>query len=475
MGVTSKKRGFYTSYPVRDQDGTIAGVAVLKMAMEEVEQKLRSIDPTFIVDDLGIVFLSSRPNLNFKSLGPVPPEKQANLAQHYGTAQIQAILPDQPMNGSRVKFDGKQFLVCRLSIDSKNTPGWSIVSFAPMDLVFFYRLVGIFIALALVVLILVFMGSNLLMREWASRNVASEARFRAMFAAAPEAVLLIDRQTGKILDANPFVAGWLGYPLEELIGLKLDEIQEQQEAGIEVANPRATVKEIILATHGRFKRKDGTLVDVETTEARLIFQDNIRRLIFVRDITERLKAETALRDMTILQQAILDSANYSIISTTPEGLITTFNAAAQRWLGYTAEEVVGKITPEVIHDPEEVARRAQELTEELGFPVAPGFEVFVAKARRGGPDEHEWTYIRKDGSRFPLLLSVTALRDGENNLTGFLEIASDITERKLAEEANIRLASIVESSDDAIIGMTLDGMITSWNQGAERIYGYAAE
>ncbi len=132
------------------------------------------------------------------------------------------------------------------------------------------------------------------------------------------------------------------------------------------------------------------------------------------------------------------------------------------------------MTPAVMHDPQEMTRRAQELTEALSYPVAPGFEVFVSKARLGTPDEHEWTYIRKDGRRFPVLLSVTALRDGEGNLTGFLGIGSDITERKRAEETNILLASIVESSDDAIIGKTLDGIVTSWNHGAERIYLYAA-
>ncbi|MDP6779031.1 MAG: PAS domain S-box protein, partial [Candidatus Latescibacteria bacterium] len=137
-----------------------------------------------------------------------------------------------------------------------------------------------------------------------------------------------------------------------------------------------------------------------------------------------------------LQQAILDSANYTIISTDVDGTIRTFNAAAQRWLGYSAEEVVGRVTPAVIHDPDEVVRRAEALSEELGKPIEPGFEVFVAKARLGVPDENEWTYIRKDGSRFPVLLSVTALRGPDDAITGFLGIGTDITDRRAAERAS---------------------------------------
>lgn len=149
-----------------------------------------------------------------------------------------------------------------------------------------------------------------------------------------------------------------------------------------------------------------------------------------------------LEETTTLQRAILDSANYSIIATTVDGTIRTFNAAASAWLGYTQKEVVGKTTPVIIHDNNEIVRRAQELSQELGVTIEPGFEVFVVKARRGEPEEREWTYIRKDGSRFPVLLSVTALRDAENNITGFLGIGRDITdcaertlrERKRAEE-----------------------------------------
>jgi two-component system sensor histidine kinase/response regulator len=475
VGATSHKKGYFASYPVRNQGGKIAGVAVIKMGMAGLEQQLRPLDPTFLVADYGIIFLASRPKFDLKSLGPVPVDKRAALARQYGTDQFQAIFPHQPANGSRVKFEGQHFLVCRQVISSEKTLGWSIVSFAPMTQVFFYRLLGIAMALVMVVLTLLFAGSNLLLREWASRNLASEARFRAMFTAAPEAVLVIDPDTREILDANPFMTGWLGYAPAELIGTKIDQIQDQKIADFAAGDSQDGRQAKILAAHARLKKQDGALVDVETSEARLIYQDKIRRLFFIRDITDRLRAEAALREMTILQQAILDSANYTIISTTPAGIITTFNAGAQRLLGYAAAEMVGRLTPGVIHDPEEVAHRAQELTQELGFPVTPGFEVFVAKARRGEPDENEWTYIRKDGTRFPVLLSVTALRDSQNNLTGFLGIGSDITARKRAEEENLHLASIVESSNDAIIGMTMDGTITSWNQGAVSIYGYTPE
>jgi PAS domain S-box-containing protein len=140
------------------------------------------------------------------------------------------------------------------------------------------------------------------------------------------------------------------------------------------------------------------------------------------------------------QQTLLDSADYSIISTDVDGVIVSFNAAAQRMLGYDPEEVIGKKTPGIIHDPVEVARRAVELSDELGRTVLPGFEVFVANSKLGDVDEREWTYIRKDGSRFPVRLSVTALHGHSGEITGFLGIAYDLTERKASEEKIQHLA-----------------------------------
>jgi PAS domain S-box-containing protein len=147
-----------------------------------------------------------------------------------------------------------------------------------------------------------------------------------------------------------------------------------------------------------------------------------------------LQRANELRRLTQFQRTILDNVAHGIVSTTPDGLVSSFNPAAERLLGYTAEEVVGRLTPVCWHDPEEVARRALQLTEELGQRVLPGFDVFSARLRLNLPEENEWTFIRKDGTRIPVLLSVSALRDESGQVTGFVGLTYDFTERKRAEE-----------------------------------------
>jgi PAS domain S-box-containing protein len=142
-----------------------------------------------------------------------------------------------------------------------------------------------------------------------------------------------------------------------------------------------------------------------------------------------------LRRLTQFQRTILDNVAHGIVSTTADGIISSLNPAAERLLGYTAEEVVGKLTPVCWHDPEEIARRALQLSEELGQTVLPGFDVFSARLLRNLQEENEWTFIRKDGTRVPVLLSVSALRDeSSGQVTGFVGLNYDITERKRAEE-----------------------------------------
>lgn len=176
-----------------------------------------------------------------------------------------------------------------------------------------------------------------------------------------------------------------------------------------------------------------------------------------RSATQQQIAENEVAKLTDWQQKLLDSAEYSIISTDANGIIVSFNTAAQRMLGYRPEELIGKHTPYIFHDCDEVVRRAAELSSELGRTVLPGFEAFVAKSGPGKAEEREWTYIRKNGTRFSVLLSVTTLHDRTGKITGYMGIAADLTESKQAQirlrDSNARYRTLFESAGDSIFLM----------------------
>jgi two-component system sensor histidine kinase/response regulator len=179
-----------------------------------------------------------------------------------------------------------------------------------------------------------------------------------------------------------------------------------------------------------------------------------------------------------LQDAIFNSANFSSIATDAKGVIQIFNVGAERMLGYTAAEVVNKITPAEISDPSEVIARAKTLSLELSTVITPGFDALVFKASRGIEDIYELTYIRKDGSRFPAVVSVTALRDAEDAIIGYLLIGTDNTVGKQAEEdllkAGALQSAIFNSANFSSIATDAKGVIQIFNVGAERMLGYTA-
>src|SRR5579864_5503004 len=152
------------------------------------------------------------------------------------------------------------------------------------------------------------------------------------------------------------------------------------------------------------------------------------------DVVTEVRRKEALLKTGALQNAILNSANFSIIATDEKGVIQLFNIGAERMLGYTAAEVVNKITPADIHDPQEVIARATALSLELGTTITPGFGALAFKASRGIEDKYDLTYIRKDGLRFPAIVSVTALRDDQGAIIGYLLIGTDNSARKQVEE-----------------------------------------
>lgn len=179
-------------------------------------------------------------------------------------------------------------------------------------------------------------------------------------------------------------------------------------------------------------------------------------------------------------QAILDNAAYAIIATTAEGHITVFNRAAERMLGYSAEEMVGHPNLTLIHDATEVATRARQLRSEFGMEAATGFDVFVERSRRGLSNESEWIYVRKDGTRFPVLLSASALRDSNGHVAGFLGIAQDITEHKKAELALHQKQRLIDSVIENIPSMIFmkrvqDMSFVLLNKAGEKLLGVKRE
>ncbi|MDQ3329425.1 MAG: PAS domain S-box protein [Planctomycetota bacterium] len=205
-------------------------------------------------------------------------------------------------------------------------------------------------------------------------------------------------------------------------------------------------------------------------------------VLAMEDVTARKRAEEALLEAGALQKAIFNSANFSSIATDEKGVIQIFNVGAERMLGYAASEVVNTITPADISDPQEVIARAKALSAELGTTITPGFEALVFKASRGIEDIYELTYIRKDGSRFPANVSVTALRDAQGGIIGYLLIGTDNTARKLVEAERMLLdqrvrdqqfytRSLIESNIDALITTDPQGIITDVNKQMEALTG----
>ncbi|MBA3458903.1 MAG: PAS domain S-box protein [Deltaproteobacteria bacterium] len=233
-----------------------------------------------------------------------------------------------------------------------------------------------------------------------------------------------------------------------------------------------------------YVRKDKTRLPavVSVTALRDAQDVIIGYLLIGTDNTARKQAEDALLKAGALQSAIFNSANFSSIATDAKGVIQIFNVGAERMLGYAAGDVMNKITPADISDPQELITRADTLSAELGTPIAPGFEALVFKASRGIEDIYELTYIRKDGSRFPAVVSVTALRDAQGAIIGYLLIGTDNTARQQVEEERAKLdqrlrdhhfytRSLIESNIDAIMTTDPRGIITDVNKQTEALTG----
>jgi len=321
-------------------------------------------------------------------------------------------------------------------------------------------------------------GYLLIATDNTARSQASQYARRLLEASLDPLVTI--NPDGKITDVNEGLIKVTGVARMELIGTDFsDYFTEPAKAreGYQQVFALGSVIDYPLT----IRHRDGRLTDVLYNAS--LYKDASGTVLGVfaaaRDITERKRAEAALHKASALQNAIFNSANFSSIATDAKGVIQIFNVGAERMLGYSASEVMDKITPAEISDSQEVIARANSLSTELGTAITPGFEALVFKASRGIEDIYELTYIRKDGSRFPAVVSVTALRDELGEVIGYLLIGTDNTARKQAEEALLRAGAlqraIFNSANFSSIATDAKGVIQIFNVGAERMLGYTAD
>ena len=319
----------------------------------------------------------------------------------------------------------------------------------------------------------------------------SEERFASLASAAPVGIFRTDAE-GRCIYVNERWLQVSGLALSEALGFGWLDGIHPSDRELVFTEWNATVAENRpFSLEYRFKNKAGQITwgYGQAVAERNQFGETVGYVGTITDISDRKQAEVSLqqhnqdleakveeRTQSLLQvnslhQAILDGADYALISTDLNGVIQTFNKAAERMLGYCASEVVGQLTPEIIHDPQEVIHRAAIVSLELGQNIPVGFEVFTAKARLGMASEVEWTYIRKDGSRFPVLLSTTALKDVNQQIIGFLGIAQDISDRKQAEQQLKQQLTAIEAAVDGI-AILKDDCYVYLNSSHVTLFGY---
>ncbi|MAC99076.1 hybrid sensor histidine kinase/response regulator [Pseudomonas abyssi] len=348
-------------------------------------------------------------------------------------------------------------------------------------------------------LLLAALTSALQLNRYRHRQLQSQqARLAAIVNSSADAII------GQSLDGH--VVSWnrgaeqiFGYSADQAVGRSLLEliVPSQSTAEEQAIQLRIARGEQVNHFQARRRHRDGHLIDVSCSVAPLL--DNSGQLSGIsstlRDISAQKAAETRilelnanlegqvsertreLRELNVLLNNVLQSASeVSIIATDTQGVIQLFNRGAENLLGYRAEQMIGVQTPAIIHAPEEIEARSRELSREYGEPIE-GFRVFVHKPEREGAESRQWTYVRQDGSRTTVTLVVTAMRDADSGLVGYLGIALDMSEElRLSREtmaARDQLELAAEVAELGIWSWTPDSGQLQWNDRMLELYDYS--
>jgi len=432
VGVTSQKKGFYTSAPVRSPRGEVIGVAVMKKDLDDMQNFLAKYANCFLVSPQGIVFLSSRSDLALKALWPLTEAEKKELAatRQFGPGPFAPVLAASPADGALVSYEDEDFFVIRKPFGHT---GWSLVLLVPLETVTIYRSLGLLVTISLLVTtlgILLF----LYVKETSAKALRqSEERFKQISETSQDWIWEVDERAC-FTYSNCTVENVLGYKVHEILGKRFidflpPEDREKVSRKIEdVLSNRRTIRRV----RTPFLHRDGREVILEISG--LPVQDGKGNFFgyrgLGRDITQELQVLAALRESEETFRTMTETAQDAVITMNDEGIIMYWNRAAEQIFGYGRDEVLGRNLHDLL---------APERYRSSHLAALPLFRETGAGAAVG--KTLELFALRRDGSEFPVELSLSAVKLREHWTA--LGILRDVTDRKKAE------ASLVQAKQEA--------------------------
>ena len=430
LGVTSGKRGFYASYPVKNRLGKVLGVVTMKKDLDDMGTFFTQYPFCFLISPDGIVFLSSLPAMVQKSLWPLDKTTQARLiaSQQFGNQLVgTGFLKKEVTDGTEVTLEGKDYFISRKVIDNN---GWSIVLLTPIDRIMDHKLIGILTAIFVSLLIILFSGIIYVIARSKEAIRQSEGKHRLLFDSAGDAIFVVDMEA-RMLTVNSLACERLGYTHAELMSMTLNQVDAPAEA-LHVPDRMTQLTEHGHATFETVhQRKDGSLIPTDVT-ARLITWDGQPAIMSIcRDITERKQAEEELHQTQTRMQHVISSSPVITYTVTPDYAETWVTQNVESILGYTVAECqapgwwADHLHPD---DKDSILSEMQE--------------VF-----KSGRNIHEYRFQFKDGSYRWIQDTQRLLSDEQGNPTEIVGAWHDITDHKQAEEELLRTRKEAEDAN----------------------------
>ncbi len=452
LGITSFERGFYASCPVKDSKDHIIGVVVIKKNLEEREADLSRYPYFFLVDPNGVIFLSSRKEMTFKSLWPISRETRLALLEsgQFGEREFDAVLPQEVVDRLEIRFDGTNYLASRKVI---NPEGWSIVIMTSTGRIVLYKLVGVIISMWICTLIAVPMIISYRTSKSTEMLRASETRYRDLFDNTSSGVAIYEVKDGGkdfiFKDFNKAGERIDGTCKEDIIGKSIHEVRPGvNEFGLLDVFER--VWKTGIPEHHATSFYHNQMISLWYEN--FVYKLPTGEMVSVYDdVTDRMRAEEALRESEEKYRRIVETANEGIYMTDRDYVVAYVNQKMADMLGYLPNEIIGKplvhfLFPEDLADHQE--RRSHR------------FE--------GLSETYERRFRRNDGTECWTNISVTVMRTEDGGFRGSFAMLTDITERKLAEEAlqnsHSLLAATLESTADGIVVVDTAGKVISFNR-----------